>query len=167
MAAVSILSAMIMFTKSWHVLSNKTFTNCFKIAGILEKNVERVRDDEDAPFTGLINIKEVTLQTLGADLAVLKENLVIKWISISRLADLLTLTFKSLLVMEDYQIRKSLLISTMVKWKFPTTRMTSWRWTCHQTRNRRSKKIYSNSWEFYPFFKIWKSDDEILKRNKE
>ena len=125
MSAVSILSAMIMFTKSWHVFSNKTFPNCFKIAGILEKNVERVRDDEDATFTGLINIKEVTLQTLGADLAVLKENLVIKWISISRLTDLLTLTFKSLLVMEDYQIRKSLLISTMVKWKFPTTRMTS------------------------------------------
>ena len=87
--------------------------------------MERVRDDEDATFTGLINIKEVTLQTLGADLAVLKENLVIKWISISRLTDLLTLTFKSLLVMEDYQIRKSLLISTMVKWKFPTTGMTS------------------------------------------
>ena len=55
--------------------------------------MERVRDDEDAPFTGLINIKEVTLQTLGADLAVLKKNLVIKWISISRLTDLLTLTF--------------------------------------------------------------------------
>ena len=87
--------------------------------------MERVRDDEDAPFTGLINIKEVTLQTLGADLAVLKKNLVIKWISISRLTDLLTLTFKSLLVMEDYQIRKSLLISTMIKWKFPSTRMTS------------------------------------------
>lgn len=55
--------------------------------------MERVHDDEDGPFPGLNDIKEDIAQTLGADLAVLKKNLVIKWISISRLTDLLTLTF--------------------------------------------------------------------------
>ena len=34
MQTISILSAMIMLTKSWHVLSNKFFTSCFKIVGI-------------------------------------------------------------------------------------------------------------------------------------
>ena len=48
---------MTMLTKSWHVFSHKTFTNCFKIAGISEKEVERVRDDEDDSFAGLDDIE--------------------------------------------------------------------------------------------------------------
>ena len=58
-----------MLTKSWHVLSNKTF----KIAGISEKEVERICVEEDDPFAGLDDIEEDTVQTLGVDLAVLKE----------------------------------------------------------------------------------------------
>ena len=61
---------MMILAKSWHVLSNKTFTNCFIIAGISEKEVERVGDDEEDPFAGLDDIEEDTVQTLRADLAV-------------------------------------------------------------------------------------------------
>ena len=46
----------------------------FQIAGISEKEEERVRDDKDDPF-GLDDIEENTVQTLGADLAGLKEKL--------------------------------------------------------------------------------------------
>ena len=56
-STISILSTMIMLTKSWHVLSDKTFTNCFKIAGISGKEVERVHDNEDDSFPGLNDIE--------------------------------------------------------------------------------------------------------------
>ena len=70
---ISILSAMIMLEKAWNAVSNKTFTNCFKKAGISEKEVERVLNDEDDPFAGLDDIEEDTVQTLEANIAVLKE----------------------------------------------------------------------------------------------
>ena len=62
-----------MLEKAWNAVSNKTFTNCFKKAGISEKDVEKVLNDEDDPFAGLDEIKEDTFQTLEANLAVLKE----------------------------------------------------------------------------------------------
>ena len=71
---ISILSAMTMLEKAWNAVSNKTFTNCFKKAGISEKEVEKVLNDEDDPFAGLDEIEEDTVQTLEANLAVLKEN---------------------------------------------------------------------------------------------
>ena len=67
---ISILSAMV---KAWNAVSNKTFSNCFKKAGISEKGVERVLNDEDDPFTGLDDIEEDKVQTLEANIAVLKE----------------------------------------------------------------------------------------------
>ena len=70
---ISILSAMVMLEKGWNAVSNKTFSNCFKKAGISEKEVERVPNDEDDPFTGLDDIEEDTVQTLEANIAVLKE----------------------------------------------------------------------------------------------
>ena len=73
MPTISILSVMIILRKSWHVLSNKTFTNCFKTADILEKEVERVLMTRMIPSSGFDNIEEDTVQTLGADLHVLKE----------------------------------------------------------------------------------------------
>ena len=58
MPMISILSTMTVLTKSWHVFSLKTFTNCFKIAGISEKEVEGVRrDDEDDSLGGLDDIE--------------------------------------------------------------------------------------------------------------
>ena len=70
---ISILSAMVMLEKAWNAVSNKTFSNCFKKAGISEEEVERVLNDEDDPFTGLDDIEEDTVQTLEANIAVLKE----------------------------------------------------------------------------------------------
>ena len=66
---ISILSAMTMLEKAWNAVSNKTFTNCFKKAGISEKDVEKVLNDEDDPFAGLDEIEEYTVQTLEANLA--------------------------------------------------------------------------------------------------
>ena len=66
---ISILSAMTMLEKAWNAVSNKTFTNCFKKAGISEKEVEKVLNDEDDPFAGLDEIEEYTVQTLEANLA--------------------------------------------------------------------------------------------------
>ena len=57
-----------MLEKAWNAVSNKTFTNCFKKAGISEKEVEKVLNDEDDLFAG----EEDTVQTLEANLAVLK-----------------------------------------------------------------------------------------------
>ena len=62
-----------MLEKAWNAVSNKTFTNCFKKAGIFEKEVEKVLNDEDDPFAGLDEIEEDTVQTLKANLALLKE----------------------------------------------------------------------------------------------
>ena len=47
---ISILSAMTMLEKAWNAVSNKTFTNCFKKAGISEKELEKVLNDEDDPL---------------------------------------------------------------------------------------------------------------------
>ena len=72
---ISILSAMVILENAWNAVSNKTFSNCFKKAGISEKEVGRVLNDEDDPFTGLDDIEEDTVQTLEANIAVLKEKL--------------------------------------------------------------------------------------------
>ena len=64
---------MVILEKAWNDVSNKTFSNCFKKAGISEKEVERVLNDEDDPFPGLNDIEEDTVQTLEANIAVLKE----------------------------------------------------------------------------------------------
>ena len=58
---------------AWNAVLNKTFTNCFKKAGISEKEVEKVLNGEDVSFGGLDEIEEDTVQTLEANLAVLKE----------------------------------------------------------------------------------------------
>ena len=71
----SILSVMIMLTESWYVFPNKVITNCFKIAGISEKEEEKVRDEEDDPFADLNDIEKNTVQTFGADLDFLKRKL--------------------------------------------------------------------------------------------
>ena len=42
-----------MLETAWNAVSNNTFTNCFKKAGISEKEVEKVLNDEDDPFAGL------------------------------------------------------------------------------------------------------------------
>ena len=55
---------MTMLEKAWNAVSNKTFTNCFKKAGISEKEVEKILNDEDDPFGGLDEIEEDTVQTL-------------------------------------------------------------------------------------------------------
>ena len=70
---ISILSAMTMLEKACNAVSNNSFTNCFKKAGISEKEVEKVLHDEDDPFVGLDKIEEDTVQTLEANLAILKE----------------------------------------------------------------------------------------------
>ena len=64
---------MTMLEKTWNAVSNKTFTNCFKKAGISEKEVKKVLNVEDDPFAGLDETEEDTVQTLEANLAVLKE----------------------------------------------------------------------------------------------
>ena len=63
---------MTILEKAWNAVSNKTFTNCFKKAGISEKEVEKVLNDEDDLFAD----EEDTVQTLEANLAVLKEKLI-------------------------------------------------------------------------------------------
>ena len=64
---------MIKLAKAWNAVSHKTFTNCFKKAGISEKEVEKVLNDEVDLFAGLDEIEEDTVQTLEANFAVLKE----------------------------------------------------------------------------------------------
>ena len=46
----SILTAMTMLLKAWNSIPNKTFTNCFKKAGISSEAVDRALNDEDDPF---------------------------------------------------------------------------------------------------------------------
>ena len=72
MPTISILSAIIKLTKPRHVLPNKTFTNGFKVAGISEKEVGRICDEEGDLFSSLDDIDEDTVQTVTADLAVFK-----------------------------------------------------------------------------------------------
>ena len=71
----SILSAMYMLKKSWDAISNQTFTNCFRKLGILEKDAEKAMNDKEDPFKGLEvdDVEEDAVQTLGADLSILKE----------------------------------------------------------------------------------------------
>ena len=64
---------MIKLAKAWNAVSHKTFTNCFKKAGISEKEVEKVLNDEDDNFAGLDEIEEDKVQTLEANLPVQKE----------------------------------------------------------------------------------------------
>ena len=64
---------MTILEKAWNAVSNKTFTNCFKKAGISEKEVEKVLNDEDDNFAGLDEIEEDKVQTLEANLPVQKE----------------------------------------------------------------------------------------------
>ena len=61
---------MIKLAKAWNAVSHKTFTNCFKKAGISEKEVEKVLNDEDDNFAGLDEIEEDKVQTLEANLPV-------------------------------------------------------------------------------------------------
>ena len=68
---IFILFAMIVLGKAWNTATNKTFTNYFKKAGFSEKEMERA--EEYDPFTSLDDIEEDSVQTLGADLAFLKE----------------------------------------------------------------------------------------------
>ena len=69
------LLAMYILKKAWDAISNQTFTNCFRKLGILEKDVEKAMNDEEDPFKGLKdnNVEEGSVQTLGADLSILKE----------------------------------------------------------------------------------------------
>lgn len=71
----SILSAMYMLKKAWDEVSNQTFTNCFKKSGISQKDAEKSINEEDDPFKGLgdEDVEEDVIQTLNADLSVLKE----------------------------------------------------------------------------------------------
>ena len=71
----SILSAMYMLKKAWDAISNQTFTNCFRKSGISEKSAEKAMNDEKNPFKGLEDddVEEYPVQTLGADLSILKE----------------------------------------------------------------------------------------------
>ena len=73
-----ILSAMYMLKKAWDAISNQTFTNCFRKSGISEKDAENAMNDEKDPFKGLEdnNVEEDPVQTLGADLSILKERFV-------------------------------------------------------------------------------------------
>ena len=42
-----------MLKKAWDSVPNKTFTNCFKKAGISVESMERALNDEEDPFTNL------------------------------------------------------------------------------------------------------------------
>ena len=54
---ISILSAMVMLEKVWNAVSNKAFSNCFKKAGISEKEVERVLNHENDPNIAVLEVK--------------------------------------------------------------------------------------------------------------
>ena len=126
--------------------------------------MERVHDDEDGPFLGLNDFKEDITQTLGADLAVLNKK-------ICDQADL-NVTPDEIF---DFDI------------ELATTRGSLWsqgilvdttgdQAEVSDNENDQSVegepvtklgiKSYSKPWEFQPFFKILRSDDETLKRNK-
>ena len=104
---------MIMLTESWHVLSKNTFN-------ISVKEEERVRDDKDDPF-GLDDIEENTVQTLGADLAGLKEKLGDQ-VDLNITPDEFT-NFDIEVATTHGRLSNSL-ISTMTKWMLLATKMT-------------------------------------------
>ena len=70
-----ILSAIYFLKKAWDSVSNQTFTNCFRKLGILEKDAEKAMNDVEDPFKRLEDddVEEDPVQTLGADLSILKE----------------------------------------------------------------------------------------------
>ena len=61
--------------KAWDAVSNQTFTNCFRKSGISKKDAEKAMNGEEDPFKGLEDddVEEDPVQTLGADLSILKE----------------------------------------------------------------------------------------------
>ena len=61
--------------KAWDTISNQTFTNCFRKSGISEKDAEKAMNDKEGPFKELEDddVEEDPVQTLGADLSILKE----------------------------------------------------------------------------------------------
>ena len=71
----AILSVMHMLKKAWDAILNQTFTNCFRKLGISEKDAEKAMNGEEDPFKVLEDddVEEDPVQTLGADLSILKE----------------------------------------------------------------------------------------------
>ena len=67
----SILTAMTMLRKAWDSIPNKTFTNCFKKAGISTEAMERALNDEDDPSADL-EVEENVVNDLEEDLATMK-----------------------------------------------------------------------------------------------
>ena len=69
--------------KAWDAISNqlqkisfrKISFNCFRKSGISEKDGEKAMNDEEDPFKGLEDhdVEEHPVQTLRADLSILKE----------------------------------------------------------------------------------------------
>ena len=70
-----ILSAMYVLKKPWDAISDQTFTKCFRKLGISEKDAKKVMNDVEDPFKGLEDddVEEDAVQTLRADLSILKE----------------------------------------------------------------------------------------------
>lgn len=68
----SILTAMKMLRVAWDSVSNQTFTNCFKKAGISSETVERAVNDEDDLFADL-GVEENVVRELEADLEKMKD----------------------------------------------------------------------------------------------
>ena len=64
-----------MLKKAWDAISNQTFTSCFRKSKISKKDSEKAMNDEQDPFKGLEDndVEEDPVQTLGADLSILKE----------------------------------------------------------------------------------------------
>ena len=64
-----------MLKKAWDAISNQTFTNSFRKSGISKKDAVKVMNDEEDHFKGLGEdvVEEDPVQTLGADLSILKE----------------------------------------------------------------------------------------------
>ena len=66
---------MYMLKEVWDAISNQTFIKCLRKLWISEKDAEKAMNDEEDPFKGLEHqdIEEDPVQTLGADLTILKE----------------------------------------------------------------------------------------------
>ena len=74
-AKFSILSMTYILKKAWDAISNQTFTNIFRKSRISEKDAEEAMNGEEDPFKGLEddNVEEDPVETLRADLSILKE----------------------------------------------------------------------------------------------
>ena len=66
---------MYMSKEVWDATSNQAFIRCLRKLWILEKDAEKAMNDEEDPFKELEDqdIEEDPVQTLGADLTILKE----------------------------------------------------------------------------------------------